>query len=77
MGRVGEVEEEKCRSTEVGDEGNGTSSSGGCGVSGSDTGSGVGPSVHGLNGVGGSWLLDLFHVLGDHVMQGGVMVPDL
>lgn len=37
----------------------------------------VDPSVHGFNGVGGSWLLDLLHVLGDHVVQGCVVVADL
>lgn len=49
--------------------------SGGGGGGGSS--GGVDPSVHGLNGVGGSRLLDLLHVLGDHVVECGVVVSDL
>lgn len=36
-----------------------------------------GPSVHSFNGVGGTWFLDLLHVLSDHVVQRGIVVPDL
>ena len=36
-----------------------------------------GPSVHSFNRVGGARFLDLLHVLSNHVVQGGVVVPDL